>query len=270
MADELATREEILQLLLQQQWTDVFKLLDDIEVAQDILRVKLGGQGIKTRGNVSHDDLYEVALVDQVHHELGIDTKGVKTHDDDIIEEVLLAGREHAFRVSHVVDKNMEWKTNIAGNCVFYRFVWLLLLRAGQWTRSSHRHSDAGGWISLHLVGPQVSKSLVDTGSILVQEPGIFFAEEKPDKADLVLDLEDQGVDELQDVDGVEDNAWPLLSDESLARSPSTSEVSIDEGYLRELVINGPQNLTDTCVYANVRQDARLLTNRRNQILNGT
>ena len=64
----------------------------------------------------------------------------------------------------------------------------------------------------------------------------------------LILNLENECVDKFQDIDGVKDDARSLGPDEFLTGLASVSVVSIREGDLLELVIDGSQDLPHACV----------------------
>lgn len=101
---------------------------------------------------------------------------------------------------------------------------------------------------------------ILDSGILLlVKESNILLAKKQSNQSNLVLNFEDQGIDEFQDVDSVEDHAWSLPPHKLFTRLSSVSVVGIGERNFLQLVIDGPQNLTDTSVDTCVRQDTSLL-----------
>ena len=90
-------------------------------------------------------------------------------------------------------------------------------------------------------------------------EKAVLLAEEKANEVYLVLHLEGERVDELEDVDGVEDDPRTLLQYELLVRPPCLLCVAIGEGNLEQFVVDGLQNLSYALVDADVGQDVVLL-----------
>ena len=117
---KFAAGDQVLELLVEEQRIHVFKLPDCVEVAEVVKRRELLRQGGQARGNLAHDDFYEVALVDQVADELGIDAQRVEAHDDDVIQEVLLALREHTLSVFEVVHQDVKGKAHVVGHDVVH------------------------------------------------------------------------------------------------------------------------------------------------------
>lgn len=139
LIQELAVGDQVLQLLTQQAWVHVLELLDGVVVAQLVDWLQSQRQRRQRSGDLAHDDLDEVALVDQVAHELGVDAQGIEAHHDHIVQEVLLALREHAFGVLEVVHQDVKGKANVVRDDVFHD----VLVANGTGSACTEEHTGA-------------------------------------------------------------------------------------------------------------------------------
>ena len=147
-------------------------------MSKNIFWVEFERQRVQTGGDIAHHNFYEIALVYEIHYKLGIDTERVEAHYDNVVKKVLLARRQQAFGIPHVVDQDVERKADVIRNGVLdFPDRGLLLLWALHRASAAHRNHDIGRWLSIHLILPRLVHSLLSICTILVQEARVFFAE---------------------------------------------------------------------------------------------
>lgn len=205
-------------------------MLPHVIVTHAIYLFKTIRQRAETRRNFTHDYFYEVRLVDQVTNELCIEAQRIKRHDNDVVEQVLLALSHEAFSVALIVDQDVERQANVEGYQILRTLgLSICVFVLGGARSSAENYAAATQLVILPLVTPQLLQPLVVQEGILalprllilVEKSSVAAAKQQADKMCLIWtrrNLADKGRYELEYIRRVKYYAWPLVQHKLLVR----------------------------------------------------